>query len=415
MGNQSTIEWLDFPINVFIDTQVFIQESYDFSRKGKFAFLKKHIDSGKVKLLSSNIVKGEVERHIKSDVSVPINKILSALDDRRFAILRESQFYEVFQSLAKADMVNEAVKIFNTYLADSQVIILNIETVKLQDIISDYFEGLPPFGEGHKKSEFPDAFNVSMIQHYAGENGKVYIVSGDGDFASIENVMRYKTLNELLDAINSQDEICSDSKQYILLDVTQQSIYDRVESDLMDIGFEIKVDGTDTDRKGISSGYEYEEIELLSVLPKKMADVEVIDIDYEEQLITISLICKTELEFSCSFFDEENSIWDSEDKEYPSPYYGTMHEVHNASIPVVVNISFDDDKKTFYIENVEVDTDIELNQYTLKKNGRERTDDPYSYWDDAVEVKNPCPDCCCEITFENDGGNGFCINCAPNH
>ncbi|MHB1153518.1 MAG: PIN-like domain-containing protein [Eubacteriales bacterium] len=26
-----------------------------------------------------------------------------------------------------------------------------------------------------------------------------------------------------------------------------------------------------------------------------------------------------------------------------------------------------------------------------------------------------CPDCGCQINFENDGGNGFCIMCAPNH
>lgn len=33
-------EWLEFPLAVFIDTQVFIKESYDFSEKGKFALLK---------------------------------------------------------------------------------------------------------------------------------------------------------------------------------------------------------------------------------------------------------------------------------------------------------------------------------------------------------------------------------------
>lgn len=36
--------------------------------------------------------------------------------------------------------------------------------------------------------------------------------------------------------------------------------------------------------------------------------------------------------------------------------------------------------------------------------------------DEYVEgAYNICPDCGCKINFENDGGNGFCINCAPNH
>lgn len=42
----------------------------------------------------------------------------------------------------------------------------------------------------------------------------------------------------------------------------------------------------------------------------------------------------------------------------------------------------------------------------------------YSHWND--EPKKPgelgfCPDCGEPMSMENDGGNGFCINCAPNH
>ena len=40
------------------------------------------------------------------------------------------------------------------------------------------------------------------------------------------------------------------------------------------------------------------------------------------------------------------------------------------------------------------------------------------YKDDDEYVEGAyhiCPDCGCKINFENDGGNGFCINCAPNH
>ncbi len=31
------------------------------------------------------------------------------------------------------------------------------------------------------------------------------------------------------------------------------------------------------------------------------------------------------------------------------------------------------------------------------------------------ELSERCPDCGCNITTQNDGGNGFCINCASNH
>ncbi len=92
-------EWLEFPLAVFIDTQVFIKESYDFSEKGKFALLEKQIDSGKVQLLTSDIVKGEVERHIKDDIGKGLEKLQAALSDRRLAIFREGDYSAIFQTI----------------------------------------------------------------------------------------------------------------------------------------------------------------------------------------------------------------------------------------------------------------------------------------------------------------------------
>ena len=41
---------------------------------------------------------------------------------------------------------------------------------------------------------------------------------------------------------------------------------------------------------------------------------------------------------------------------------------------------------------------------------------PYEYHDyDEYEVYTTCPDCGEEISYKNDGGNGFCTDCAPEH
>ncbi len=36
-------------------------------------------------------------------------------------------------------------------------------------------------------------------------------------------------------------------------------------------------------------------------------------------------------------------------------------------------------------------------------------------YDDVPDAYSTCPDCGRKINVENDGGNGFCLNCAPNH
>lgn len=334
--------------------------------------------------------------------------------------MRETTYSHYFQPLNLNSVVDEAIAIYNAYFSSANATWLKIDEIDLNDVISRYFGGCPPFGKSKKKSEFPDAFNASMLQQYANKESEVYIVSGDSDFLYLSNAFCFKTLSELLDAINSQDEICLNSKKYIEDITVKQRIFDKVESILIDNGSELTVDGSDTDRKGVSSGYDYDEIDLQLVSPKILTDFEAIDIDYSNQLIIITARCDITFEVDCSFFDEDNSIWDSEDKEYALVHYGTMHEIHDTSIAVTISVHFEsndvDTDTVFDIEDVSVDMDIELNKYTLQEGGRKRINSLNDFRDEDVENHNyTCPDCCCEITADNDGGNGFCINCAPNH
>jgi len=363
--------WLDFPIHVFIDTQVYINESYNFNGKGKLSYFRKQILDGKVIHLTSEIVLREIEKHIRKDVSEVLRSFNKVVDDRRFAIFREKG-YRQLQIFNESKMVEEAVSIFHTYLSDTKAFMLNIGTIDLTSVLSDYFEVKSPFGiKKDKKSEFPDAFNISMLRKYAEHNCPVIIVSGDGDFSEEENIVCFKTLGELLDAINSQNEITQEVKKY--LEIKRQYIFDEVESKLMDNNYALEVDGTDTDRNGCQHGVEYDEIELLSFSAISLINIDVVDIDLPDGMITITLDCKAILEFLCTFVDETFVDFST---------HGTMEETHNTLIPVTINISLEHDNGNvnFDIGSIDINiSDIELNQYTLKD------------------------------------GKGFWVNCAPNH
>lgn len=371
--------WFDFPVHVFIDTQIYINESYNFTEKGNLSYLRKQVVDGKVIHLTSQIVVGEVEKHIKKDVSEVLGSFNKTVDDRRFAIFREKGYGQL-QKLNESEMVAEAVSIFHTYLSDTKAFVLDIGTIALTSVISDYFEAKSPFGiKKDKKSEFPDAFNISMLRKYAMHNRPVVIVSGDGDFPDDDNIVCFKTLGELLDAINSQDEITQKVKEY--LKSKRQYIFEEVESRLMDNSHELEVDGTDTDRKGYQHGVEYEEVELLSFGAISLINIDVVDIDLHDETITINLDCRAVLVFSCTFLDEVFGDFST---------HGTMEETHNAAIPVIINISFglDDENVKFDVDSLDVDmSDIELNQYTLKEGSRVRTDNPNRCWDDSDSEK----------------------------
>ena len=408
--------WFVFPINVFIDTQIYIKESYNFYDKGELYFLYKKVVEDKVVHLTSDIVIKEVEKHIKEDIAQGTESYNKLKNSRNFAIFR-GRVPKLFQDIDCSEITPEAISLFHKYLSDTKAFKLHMEKIDLNKVVTDYFDAKLPFGtRKDKKSEFPDAFNLAMIRKYADHNPPVIIVSGDGDFTDETNIGCFKSLSELLGAIHSQDEMTLKVKEFLFSQ--RRYIYDKVESELMDNAYEIEVDGRDVGRKGDWDGFEYEESELLSVVPIDFHNVSVIDVDYEDEIITIVLDCEAKLEFECSFFDETNSIWDSEDKEYANRYYGTINEIHRTTVSTTISIAFDkdDDNVTFIIEDIDVDSIIKLDQYTLQTGSRKRTDNPYGYWqEDAEEVVNPCPSCGCEMTLETDGNNGFCVNCTQNH
>jgi len=399
--------WFDFPVHVFMDTQVYINESFNFNEKGNLSFFRKQVLNGNIVHLTSEVILGEVEKHIRKDIIDALGSVNKAVGDRKLAIFRDKR-YPQLQHINEPEMLEEAIAIFRAFISDTKAFMLHIETVNLKSVISDYFEAKAPFGvKKDKKSEFPDAFNLSMLRQYAAHNHPVVILSGDGDFSEEEDIVCFKTLGDLLNAIHSQDEITNNVKKY--LGSKRQYLFDEVESYLMDNGYAFEVDGTDTDRKGTQHGVEYDEVELFSFSAVSLTHMDIMDIDLPDGTITVSLDCKAVLDFSCTFIDEAFG---------DNFTHGTMEETHNATIPITLNISFehDDGSTTFEIDDIDIIiSDIELNQYTLREGSRVRTDNPNRYWDDNDPVNNPCPDCGCEMMFETEGGNGFCVNCASNH
>ncbi|MGF3073267.1 PIN domain-containing protein [Facklamia sp. P13069] len=61
-------EELEFPLNVFVDTQIFESQSFDISDKSRLGLLKKQVKKGAINFLTSEIIVGEANKHIKENV-----------------------------------------------------------------------------------------------------------------------------------------------------------------------------------------------------------------------------------------------------------------------------------------------------------------------------------------------------------
>ena len=136
-----------------------------------------------------------------------------------------------------------------------------------------------------------------------------------------------------------------------------------------------------------------------------------------------------------SYTDEDRSCFDKEDWVYLWKTEVEKNETHKINFEITLDIDLADfgmhaddseNKAGEHVFNFEDDCitvigiaekphSINLDEDTCQE--CEVTEsDPFN--DDAGEREfalDTCPDCGCPIGLENDGGNGFCVSCAPNH
>lgn len=362
-------EGLNFPLNVFVDTQIFIKESFNFSENGRLAILKKQVKRGEINFITSEIISREAKKCIRENVEKKVTDINNNFNSRELAILKEGKYATRFSLFNAEDMVKEAFDEFESYLNEVRATYLDLDTIELKAVLDDYFNGVKPFGGKGKKAEFPDALNISMLRKYRQDGEPIYVISGDSDYEGVEGVTLYKEIDHLLNFINDDNLIFQQIRDYI--ESIENKISDRIQKDFFDSQHNIEVDGYEYDRKGIVGGHEYVDVEIKSINLIEILSLQVIDYSRENKEVTIVLQCRVDFMLHCVFFDEENSIWDSEEKEYLLKEYRVAEENHSKKVELIANLFYKDadDEKSypeFDINSIKVDTMQKFTQQSLK-------------------------------------------------
>src|SRR5688572_21649382 len=173
---------MSLPTAVFIDTSILAGQQYNFDSVALTSFIPVAA-SKKLVLLLPDPTKREIVRQI-GERSV---EALRALENAR----RRAPFLAKWKSFLKLpdtrygdwEVKNVALAEWKAFTARFTVKELGYEGVGIDTIMSWYDSVTPPFGEGKKRKEFPDAFAVAMLAAYA-TSTKTYVavVSEDPDF-----------------------------------------------------------------------------------------------------------------------------------------------------------------------------------------------------------------------------------------
>ena len=388
----------NYPINVTIDTNIFESCKYDLSNNSTLRVLTNHVNDGKVKIFLSDIVLREAKAHIKKQSAA----LYSLIRKNRSEILKVADenlidftgLKEYISIPDKEKIKEKACARFDEYIKSLNPYIFDNSLIDVDGIIDDYFEFNAPFEHSEKKrKEFPDAFIANQIREEFPQKDAV-IISSDYIF--------FNSLGDLYNKISEQD------KDYHLTISILEELYEDINVAIIDnvekYGY-ITVYGQSKDRKGVViSGYDYSET-MLNKIENVSHCIHIID-DIKDNTAIITLKCNAEIKMDCYFEDYDNAPWDSERKEYVYVDIKHIIEKHKARFGVRLCVNL-------------CDKNFELNDVVIFLGG-DTIEDRYTVDDeieklDWGEEYNICPDCGCSISHKNDGGNGFCINCAPNH
>ncbi len=287
---------------VFIDTQSFIKMGLNIHHPA-LERLRKLASERLIQYYITTVV----EREVRSHIDVAITEALTAVKNfqrkaRLLQRLEEPEIVPLFVDLESDDIKAKAQSVFSAFLDGCDSTCVDANGVAAEDIISSYFDRSPPFGDGKKKSEFPDAFSLNSLLSAVGDE-KIYIISEDGDHKSF----------------------CEIHDQFLQLDTLDQflDIYSRHESALADLVVERLVGGLEQieaelkemiEGLGVYNSAPWEDSEVVDFEVGEITSFSpsVIYVDDEEAIVTLDF----EVAYSVTVTGPDllNGIYDSEEK-----------------------------------------------------------------------------------------------------
>ena len=339
---------------VFVDSSVYIRHCCNFSKNSKLDRFSEFLLINNIKLLISDVVKDEVKRKIKNRIEESFKKIKSA----DFSVVRN------FIEFNEDDLLIQNIDAFESYLKRIDNLVLPMSGIDVKCIWKKYIDSNPPFGSsGNKKSEFPDAFNISMLEAYINNNSndEIFVISGDKDFSNIDSMIVLKEISEFQDIINKgKAHIYNSAHAYL------ERENEDIKSELILYLYkeEKLIDSISSYLESAVNIADIEEIEIRNINNVYCVSTRVIDVCEYNDIISVEGIYSMEVTVNYSYLDIEKSKWDSIDGDF-FPVYGSQNnEVHHLTCSIGIVLGKNEDSEIINHGIEEIWTEISHTQMT---------------------------------------------------
>ena len=332
-------------INVFIDTSIFVAEGYVKGRSITTLF--DAAQDEKIRILLPDVTDFEIQRHLHEDV-------MKYHGRNHVKELRRSFMYAVdecmahIEALAEIDEETIEAKVkekLNAHLSGKGVLRLTLsEGFDIRKVMDKYHSSTAPFSS-KKKSEFPDAIALQMLEDWCADNAETCIVlSHDPDLKSYSSpFLEYKELSDFVASLEGKyEEVVSPKKLKTIFAASKYTI-EKVLTDWVRDAYD-----DFTLYYGVADEVEYYEIGDVSI-------------EWERQMVWngrkdgclfyktfANVVTKIEVRhrnFDTAFYDSEDDKWffDEED-DIITPVEGRLR------LPVLIAYAYGND--TMSIESI---------------------------------------------------------------
>ena len=315
--------------NLCIDTSEYVAIRFAFTG-GQIRRLVELAKSGKVKVFITPVIQREVESNIGEAAQEMLNAVQQM--KKKAAMLRDVTLPMVKQYFADYDrdaVIEHLHSQFGAFLTDAQVANIALAGEDAANVFELYFGKRAPFGQGKKKSEFPDAFIVASLDRWCREQDqKMYVVTGDGAERPSKDASPRNFNSEEAETLKSMTSACHGTGT--LLPLPRLSVFlelvTRAEEERVGIARASAVAGWAWDHRSLIAEYITDNFEHLDFVPddfeSEVEDVSTVSVRLEapdlvelgEDRAVLAFVADVQYEASVHTVDPESGIWDSEEK-----------------------------------------------------------------------------------------------------
>lgn len=315
---------------VFVDTSVFIAENY-FAPRSRVNTLSNLAKENIISLVSTEITNQEIIDHLKADVVSACNKV------REFKALQSVKDFEsYFDKCYKKRILAKVKDILKNFQDANKTHIIGYDFCNdIAGVFNLYFERKKPFGDGKKKSEFPDAFVLQMLENYCKKSGlkKIIILSTDSDMMKYESkYLIHKPYREYL--TEKLAEANTQKRLRYAIGNNKQDICGNIKAQLSE---ELE---DEWHYNGIFNAEEISEIEVVNCSVEMADDFYILSKDEKGFLVELSM--RSNCEVKCTYFNLDYATYDREDDRWYGGEWETERLSGEEQFKINVYVSIDE-------------------------------------------------------------------------